>query len=372
MLSATLFSLGPYKVCLLNLFFIALIVLASIGLRRIFHRLLKRYLTQANIRMEGQRTTWLRLISQSVYILAVYIGVWSFNFNNENVTLTDLLNFNIIAGKKFHLSFYHVIIIFVIFFGARMLLNVVKLYINRKFKEKNNINQGSEFVYIQLAKYAIYMFACILSLQALEVKIENILLGSTGILVGLGLGLQDVFKDMISGIILLFEGNIRVGDVIELGSKTSEKESIVAKIVKINVRTTQIQTRDGNVLIMPNVKLTQEFVENWSHGSELTRFIINTTVAYGSDTELVSRLLRQAAMSHPKVKKTQPVEVRLAKFGENGMELELVFWADQSWDISFYKSDIRFEIDRLFREYNIVIPFQQRDIHIIDKNQSRD
>ena len=64
--------------------------------------------------------------------------------------------------------------------------------------------------------------------------------------------------------------------------------------------------------------------------------------------------------------------VRIHDFGDHGLNMELVFWADQSWDISFYKSDIRFEIDRLFREYNIVIPFQQRDIHIIDKNQSRD
>ena len=72
-------------------------------------------------------------------------------------------------------------------------------------------------------------------------------------------------------------------------------------------------------------------------------------------------------MSHPKVKKSQPVIVRLANFGENGMEMELLFWADQSWDISNYKSEIRMEIDRLFREYKIVIPFQQRDIHIINK-----
>ena len=78
-------------------------------------------------------------------------------------------------------------------------------------------------------------------------------------------------------------------------------------------------------------------------------------------------MLTQAAMSHPKVKKSQPVIVRLANFGENGMEMELLFWADQSWDISNYKSEIRMEIDRLFREYKIVIPFQQRDIHIINK-----
>jgi small-conductance mechanosensitive channel len=120
-------------------------------------------------------------------------------------------------------------------------------------------------------------------------------------------------------------------------------------------------------LIIPNKKLTQEHVENWSHGSELSRFKICVVVAYGTNTELISRLLNQAAMSHPKVKKSQPVLVRLANFGENGMEMELLFWADQSWDINNYKSEIRMEIDRLFREYEIVIPFPQRDVHIVGK-----
>lgn len=359
----TLFHIGPYKVCLWNIILIAIIVLLSIGLRRIVHRLLKRYVSQANIRIEGQKITWLKLISQSVYILAVYLSVISFNINNHDVTFSDLLNFKLIATKRFTLTFFHSIIIFVIFFGARMLINVVKLYINRKFREKNKTDQGSEYVYIQLAKYVIYIFAGIFSLEALDVKIENLILGSAALLVGLGLGLQDVFRDMFSGVILLFEGNVKVGDVIEIGDKKNG-EPIVAKILKINVRTTQIQTREGNVLIIPNVKLTQDFVENWSHGSELTRFIINVTVSYGSDSELVSRLLRQAAMSHPKVKKTQPIDVRLNNFGENGMEMELVFWADQSWDINFYKSEIRFEIDRLFREYKVKIPYPQREIHV--------
>jgi small-conductance mechanosensitive channel len=143
--------------------------------------------------------------------------------------------------------------------------------------------------------------------------------------VGIGLGLQDVFKDMIAGVVLLVEGNLRVGDIVEIygTTKTNQKSStaIVAKILKISVRTTQIQTREGNVLIIPNTRLTQEQIENWSHGSELTRFTINVTVDFGSDIEQIKRLLIQAAMAHPKVKKSHPVIVRLANFGDNGLEL---------------------------------------------------
>ena len=170
---------------------------------------------------------------------------------------------------------------------------------------------------------------------------------------------------------MLFEGNLRVGDIVEItsGSKNSNKSSdaIIAKIVKINVRTSQIQTREGNVLIIPNTRLTQEQVENWSHGSELTRFLISVTVEYGADTELIKRLLKQAALAHPKVKKSHPILVRLSNFGDSGLELELVFWADQSWDINNYKSELRFEIYRVFSIHNITIPYPKRSVEVSNK-----
>jgi small-conductance mechanosensitive channel len=332
-------------------------------LRRVVHRLLKRYLTQVNFRVEGRRITWLRLLSQSIYLGAIYIAVWSFNFNNEAVTFGEFLNYNLIESKKFTLSFYHIIVIFAIFFGARIFINILKLYLSKKFRAKPDYDPGSEYVYIQLAKYIIYVIAFFFSLQGLDIDITIFLTGSAALLVGLGLGLQDVFKDIFSGIVLLFEGNMKVGDVIEIRS-SGNSESMTFKILKINVRTTQIETRDGNMLIMPNTKLTQEYIENWTHGTKLSRFKIFVSVAYGTNTELVTRLLKQSALGHPKVKKTQPVQVRLIDFGDNGLNMELIFWADQSWDVNNHKSEIRFEIDRLFREYKIVIPFPQRDMRI--------
>lgn len=325
--------------------------------------MLKRYLKSANIRVEGRMVTWLKLLSQSVYLLAAYIAILSFNINNEDVSFTDFLNFKLIKSQKFTLSFYHILVLISIFFGAKMLLNFVKLYISKKFRAKTSFNPGTEYIYVQIAKYVIYIFAIVTSLKALDIDLSLLMTGSLGLFVGLGLGLQDVFKDMFSGVVLLVEGNIRVGDIVEI-SNGGKSESIVAKILKINVRTTQIETREGNVLIMPNSKLTQEFVENWSHGSELSRFRIVLTIDYNADTELVTRLLKQAALGHPKVRKSHPVDVRLSHFGNNGLELELIFWADQNWDINNYKSDIRFEIDRLFREYKITIPYPQNTVHI--------
>jgi small-conductance mechanosensitive channel len=363
MLKETLFNLGPYKICLLNILILFLIFLIAVAMRRILHRRLKQYFKNANITIDGRLSNWLKLISQSVYLIAVYIAILSFNVNNENVTFGDFLNFKIIESEYLVLSFYHILVIIAIFFGAKMALNLTKIYISRKLRRQSEYTAGTEFVYIQLAKYVIYIFAIMFSLRAINVDLTLLLTGSAALLVGIGLGLQDVFKDIFSGIVLLFEGNIRVGDIVEI-SNGGKTENIVAKILKINVRTTQIETRDGNVLIIPNAKLTQEFIENWSHGSNLTRFKINLTVEYGSNVELIKSLMAKAALAHPKVRMHEEINVRLANFGNNGLELELIFWADHNWDINNYKSEIRFEIDRLFRENKITIPFPQSTVHI--------
>lgn len=363
MMSYTLFDLGPLHVCLWNLISIAVIFLVAAIMRRIIHRSLKRYLISANINLEGSRTTWLKLLSQSVYIVAVYLAVISFNFNNNDVSFQDFVKYNLIDFSVIKINFYQICVIALLFFLARMLMNFVKLYFSKKFRNRKDYNPSTEFVYIQVSKYVIYVFVILLSLQTLKVNLTNLFIGSAALLVGIGLGLQDVFRDIVSGLILLFERSIKIGDIIEL-QDSKFREPIIAKILKINVRTTQIETFDGNILIIPNAKLTQEYVENWSHGNGLTRFHIDISIAYGSNMELVNKLLKQAALAHPKVKKNQPVDVRLKNFGDNGLELELLFWADQNWEAGFFKSDIRIEIDRLFREYQIKIPYPQRSVTV--------
>jgi len=367
MFAETLFYIGPYKICFWNLIFLLLIFLAAAILRRLVHKALKGYVKSANIQLEVKQMARLRLVSQSVYLLAIYIAVLSLRYNNGHVTFKDFLQFKLLSFESFKIDFADILIVISVFFGAKIAVNLTRLYFARRFKGNLNYDAGTEFVYNQLAKYFIYVASILFCFQLLGINLMILLTSSVGLLVGLGLGLQDVFKDMIAGVVLLFEGNLRVGDIVEISGKSKmnglNNESIVAKIVKINVRTTQIQTREGNVLIIPNTHLTQDRIENWSHGSELTRFTITLTVAYGSDIQLIERLLTQAALAHPKVKKSNPVFVRLYDFGDSGLELELVFWADQSWDINNYKSEIRLEIDRLFRTYSIEIPYPQRVLH---------
>lgn len=367
MFAETLFYIGPYKICFWNLIFLLLIFLAAAVLRRLVHKALKGYVKSANLQLEAKQMARLLLVSQSVYLLAIYIAVLSLRYNNGHVTFNDFLQFKLLSFESFKIDFADILIVTSVFFGAKIAINLTSLYFARRFKGKQHYDAGTEFVYNQLAKYFIYVASILFCFKLLGIDLLILLTSSVGLLVGLGLGLQDVFKDMIAGVVLLFEGNLRVGDIVEISGKSKingvSNDAIVAKIVKINVRTTQIQTREGNVLIIPNTHLTQDRIENWSHGSELTRFTIKLTVAYGSDMPLIERLLTQAALAHPKVKKSNPVFVRLYDFGDSGLELELVFWADQSWDINNYQSEIRLEIDRLFRTYSIEIPYPQRVLH---------
>lgn len=358
------FPVGPYTASAWVVLIWIAILIATVFISKIIQRLLKRYLKRSNLKIKGTRITLLRILNQIIYISAFILAFQAFRIENEVISLRDFLQYDIIPEiGKFHLSFMDLISIIIVFSVSRFLVNVFRLYIDRRFKDNEDFDEGSRFVYVQLAKYIVYTFSVIITLQILFDNLSFLLTGSAIFLGALGFGVQNIFKDMVSGIILLFEGTIKVGDIIRV-IQPSTGEEMMARVLKINVRTTKIKTRDGNTLIIPNSTLTQDYVENWSFGSELTRFKIEVGVAYGSDTELVKKLLKQAALGHPEVKKTEPILVRMNNFGNNALEMELLFWADKTWKVELHKSEIRFEIDRLFRQHGVTIPFPQRTLHV--------
>ena len=366
-MSSTLFRFGPFEVCLLNLIALSVIFFIAYILRKAIHRSMKRYLIGANISLDGRNSTILKILAQSIYLLAGYVAILSFGINNENVSFKEFLNYDIIQLSKLKINFAQIIFIIASIIGGKMLINLLKLYYNKKFRKRTEFNSSTEYVYGKTTTYIVYMVVFFLCLQELNINPSVFLGGSAALLVGIGLGLQDVFKDWISGLILLYEGSMKIGDIIEIGDDKFQ-EPIVARILKINVRTTEIETRDGNVLLIPNAKLTQEYVENWSHSKQMMRFRVNLAIDFESDTELAVKLVRQAALSHPKVNKREEILVRMRDFSDRGLELELLFWADQTWDSNHYKSDIRFEINRLFKQYQIHIPVPNRSLRFTERN----
>ena len=365
-MTETLFELGPFRISFLNILFVLGIYLSAFILKRVIMKMMRRHIKSKGILLGSKQQSLFNLIGQSFYLLALYLSVNSFKFNNPGISFRDFLNYKLIDSVAFKLDFYSIIVLISVFFAAKISVNIIRLIIVRRLKNKKTFSHSSEFVYVQISKYIVYLFAIIIWFKTLGIDLTILLTGSAALLVGLGLGLQDVFKDIISGIVLLFEGNIRVGDIVEINGNSSKNpgEHMVVKILKINIRTTEIQTREGNILFIPNTRLTQDIIENWSHGSEKSRFKIEVTVNYGVKTDQIIQLLQSAALSHPHVNKNEQILVRLAKFGDNGLEFELLFWADQSWDINNYRSEIRLEINRLFEENGIVIPYPKRSIEM--------
>ncbi len=369
-MSTVLFHLGPFEITIWNILLTVVTLLLASVCRKLINRRLKRYLAQSNIRVEGQRAIVMRLVGQLIYLVAGYVIFLVLQTQNPDVSFRMFLEYKIIETKNFQLSFSHIIVVVGVFYLAKLAVRLFQLIITQRLRKRKDYDAGLEYVYVQFSKYVIYIIAIIIASKILFSNISGLLTGSLGILVGVGLGLQDVFRDFIAGIVLLVERNLMVGDIIELPDQDGQ-EMLVAKVVKIGVRTSKIETREGNVLILPNTQLTQNRIENWSHGSLLSRFSIEVPIAYGADTELVTRLLKQAALSHTKVSKTSEVIVRLSDFQQNNLKFELLFWADQSWQINNFRSEIRMEIDRLFREYKINMPYPQLDLHIAsDKRDS--
>ena len=358
------FKVGPYTASLWVVLVWVAVVLFTIVMHKFLQKHLKRYLKRTQFEIKGTRITALRILNQLLFVFAFIVSFQAFRIENEEISLSKFMSYNIIPEfKGFSVSFLDVLIIIIIFTASRFVINVFRLYIANRFKDNPDFDEGTRYVYVQLAKYIIYTFAVVVSLQVVGFDLSILLAGSAALLIGFGFGVQDIFRDMVSGLLLLFEGTIKVGDIVRV-SNSNAGEPMVARVLKINVRTTKIESRDGNTLIIPNSMLTQNQVENWSFGSDLTRFSIKVGVAYGSNTELVKELLKQATLSHPEVNKSKPIIVRLLDFGDNSLDMEVLFWADQTWQVELHKSDIRFEIDRLFRQHGVEIPFPQRTLHI--------
>jgi len=368
-INKVLFYIGPWGITAWNIVVIALIIILSMIFRKAIERRLKRYLVISHIRVEGKRIIMMRLISQLTYIAVGYAIFLTLQAQNPNVSFNKLMEQKIIDSRIFDLTFAHLIDVIVVLFFAKISVRITQLIITQRLRKRKDYDEGLEYVYVQISKYVIYMVALMICANILFRNVSGLLTGSLGILVGVGLGLQDVFKDFIAGIVLLIERNLMVGDIIELPD-LGDTQKIVVKVKKIGVRTSKIETRNGNTLIIPNTHLTKNRIENWSHDNTMTRFFITVPVAYGADIQQVVGLLKQAALNHPKVNKTEETFVRLSEFTPNYMQFDLIFWGSQSWFINNYRSEIRMEIDRLFREYKINMPYPQLDIHIASDKRS--
>jgi small-conductance mechanosensitive channel len=223
---------------------------------------------------------------------------------------------------------------------------------------RSRLDTGARQAIGSITRYLFLFVGLLVILQTVGINLTtlNVLAGAVGI--GIGFGLQNVASNFISGLIILFERPIKIGDRIEVGP-------IEGDVVEIGARSTKVLTNDNITVIVPNSKFITENVVNWMYNGPTVRFRVPVSVAYGSDIRQIERLLLEVARANPDVlDKPEPV-VRLLEFGDNALQFELRPW---STTLVHRKgklfSALNFAIYQTFREHNIEIPFPQRDLHL--------
>lgn len=271
-------------------------------------------------------------------------------------SIQDILNFELFSYGEYSLKVSKIFIVIFILIITKILLWIIEKIFYRK-NRFSKIDSGTKYAMFQIIKYFIWIFTILFLLEAIGVKITLLLAGSAALLVGVGLGLQQTFNDIISGIILLSERTIKIGDVLEI-------DGDIVKIQSIGLRTSKGLNRDDISIIIPNSLITTSKVINWSHQSKKTRFKIQVGVAYGSNVDVVIKLLEESAMEHNDVYTSEHIEGRLLNFGSSSLDFELLFFSKNIFGIERVKSDIRKIINRKFNENGIVISFPQLDVHL--------
>lgn len=249
------------------------------------------------------------------------------------------------------------IIAVLILFAARLLAWFTNKVLLARFFKRKNVDIGRQYTLMRLVFYVVYVGGIFTALQYLDIQLSVLWAGSAALLVGIGLGLQETFKDFVSGLIILFEGTVAVGDIIQV-------DGLVAIVREIGFRTSLVETRDEISIIIPNSKLVSENVTNWSHLPSPARFQIFVGVSYNSNVQLVEKILLEAANNHPSILKEPLAFVEFKDFGNSSLDFILHYFSYDFFNSERVKSDIRFEIVKLFREHDIEIPFPQRDVWI--------
>lgn len=269
--------------------------------------------------------------------------------------IKSILDFEIFSYGDYTIKVSKLVVIFFITATTYFILWLIKKALYAKKFSK--VDAGTTYAIYQIIKYIIWIIAIGIILESIGIKVTLLLAGSAALLVGIGLGLQQTFNDIISGIILLSERSIKVGDVLEV-------DGDVVKIQSIGLRTSKALNRDDISIILPNSLITTNKVVNWSHQSNRTRFRIEVGVAYGSDVDLVIRILEESAREFPDIVGKESVEARLMNFGSSSLDFHLLFFSKNIFRIHKVKSDIRRIICNKFAENNIVISFPQLDVHL--------
>jgi len=267
--------------------------------------------------------------------------------------MKKIIDYTLFQDGDFHIKVINILKVFAFLIVVTLLLKIIRKAI---FKV-DNIDVAKKYSIYSLVRYLIIVISIISGLQMIGFNLSVLVAGSAALLVGIGLGLQNLFSDFVSGIILLVDSSVKVNDVIELNG-------FVCTVKEINLRTTTVRTRDDKYIILPNSDLTKNQLINWTHNDLASRFEVTVGVDYSSDIQQVIQILKEAVDRQNNVLKEPSPFIRFTDFGDSSLNFSVIFWSEELFRIETTKSDLRIKIFELFKENNITIPFPQRVVHI--------
>jgi small-conductance mechanosensitive channel len=235
-------------------------------------------------------------------------------------------------------------------FGRRLLRDRILKY--------SAFDRGQKFAIERISGYFIFTLGLLIGLQSQGINLTTLaLLGGT-IGIGIGLGLQTIAKNFASGLILLFENPVKVGDRVQL-------EDLLGDVIHIGGRATWVRTNDNVVIIVPNSEFIESRVTNWTANDRRVRIPVALGVSYGSDPAQVREVLLDVARKHPDVLREPAPDVVFRGFGDSSLDFELRVWTvKQVQTPQVMRSELYFSIFDTFRQHDIEIPFPQRDLHL--------
>lgn len=280
----------------------------------------------------------------------------------ENLVLEDfqaIWNLPLIRlGSGQSITVSQIILVLLILIIGYFVSKLVERMIERRLA-KTSVTADAAHVLKRISFYTLIIIVAMSALGLLQIPLTAFAFVSGAVAIGVGFGAQNIINNFISGWILMFERPVRIGDFVELDENMGVVE-------KIGNRSTRIRRTDGVHILVPNSQLLERKVINWTLVDYDIRSLVRVGVAYGSPIKLVAELIRQAIDENVSIRKTPAPLVVFEDFGDNALIFDAYFWSEvhSDKDRRVLRSEVRFRIDELFRENDIVIAFPQRDLHM--------
>ncbi len=281
--------------------------------------------------------------------------VWGVAKRFENIWQTILdLEFSV---GEFRLSLQMILLVVLVLYLTLLVSWFLQAFVESQLLRNRRVDRGVRDAVKKLSHYALILigFLVAISMAGIDLKNFTILAGAFGI--GIGFGLQDIVNNFVSGLILLFERPVKVGDTIMVGETWGV-------IHNIGMRSTVVETLDSSEIIVPNSQMISEKVTNWTLSSSVTRIVIPVGVKYGTDMREVLAILEKVANEHPEVVEIPPPSAIFTDFGDSSLNFELRIWVKDVMVRFKVRSQIGIAIVDEFHAAGIEIPFPQRDLHL--------